>query len=176
MYPHCGRSRRLATAVLLWCALLGVVVGVAAIRNVLPPGHLGLDTDAASAVLSTNDPLEAFRAAERLPAEASVLFIAEPRGFLFPRRFVAPSQHDANPLQAMLEGASDLDEVLDRLAASGITHLLLNWNEMARLAPAYPVAPYVTSRGRQHWTELLARLGRPIVSENGVEIFALPPR
>ncbi len=167
--------RRLTAAVLLWCTLLGIAVGVTSVRGVLPPGHLGLDTDAASALLSVHDPLPAFRAAELLPAEARVLFVAEPRGFLFPRPFIAPSQHDPNLLRGNLEAAAALDDVVDGLAAAGITHLLVNEGELGQLAERYPVAPWTTPRGRQRWNGLLARLGEPVVSVGSVRIFALPP-
>jgi hypothetical protein len=122
-----------------------------------------------------NDPFPAFAAARALPGEARVLFVGEPRGFGFPRRFVAPSQHDVSPLRAILDSAHGPAEAVKDLTSRGFTHLLVNQGELARLSASYPVAPWRDVPGWRRWNAFLAVLGRPAVQVGGVEIFALAP-
>lgn len=122
-----------------------------------------------------NDPFPAF-AAIRLPLDSRTLFVGEPRGFGFPRRFVAASQHDVSPLRAILEAAREPAEAVAGLRAQGYTHLLVNQGELSRLARSYPVAPWRDTAGWRRWNALLAALGPPEVQLGGVQLFALPSR
>ncbi|OFV79982.1 MAG: hypothetical protein A2Y78_12055 [Acidobacteria bacterium RBG_13_68_16] len=122
-----------------------------------------------------NDPFPAF-AASHLPLDARTLFVGEPRGFGFPRRFVAPSQHDVSPLRAILEAAREPGEAVAALRGQGFTHLLVNQGELSRLAGSYPVAPWRDTAGWRRWNALLAVLGPPEVQIGGVQLFALPSR
>ncbi len=121
-----------------------------------------------------NDPFPAFAAARSLPAAARVLFVGEPRGFGFPRRFVAPSQFDVSPLRAVLETSADPGEACERLRTQGFTHILVNWGELDRLAGGYPVAPWRSVQGWKRWNTFIAWLGRPAVQAGSVQVFALP--
>lgn len=120
-----------------------------------------------------NDPAPAFAAATALPADARALFVGEPRGFGFPRRFVAPSQHDPSPLRALLGREVSPAETCRALDRAGFTHLLVNWRELERLAPAYPAAPWPDEAGRRRWQLLLAALGRPVLEVSGVTVHAI---
>jgi len=121
-----------------------------------------------------NDPRPAFVAARTLPSQARVLFVGEARGFGFPRRFAMPSQHDVSPLRAVLETARSPREAAAALRANGFTHLLVNWSELARLAPAYPVAPWRNAVGWRRWSSFVASCGAPVVRAGTVEVFAVP--
>ena len=121
-----------------------------------------------------NNPLPGFAAARLLPASARVLFVGEPRGFGFPRRFVAPSQHDVSPLREILERASGPWDAVAILRGQGFTHLLVNQGELSRLAGAYPVAPWRDPAGWRRWNALLTALGPPELQVGGVQLFALP--
>ncbi len=121
-----------------------------------------------------NDPFPAFAASGSLPAAARVLFVGEARGFGFPRRFVAPSQHDVSPLRAVLETSSGPGEACERLRREGFTHILVNWGELDRLAGGYPVAPWRGEQGWRRWTGFIAWLGLPAVQAGSVQVFALP--
>jgi hypothetical protein len=132
------------------------------------------DAAAVRARLVVDDPTPAFSAARALPAGARVLFVGEPRGFGFPRRFVAPSQHDVSPLRAMLVAAGGPGDVAAALRRSGFTHLLVNFGELARLAPSYPVAPWRDAGGWRRWNAFLSSLGSPVVRVGPVEVFAVP--
>jgi hypothetical protein len=115
-------------------------------------------------------------ASVRAATDARTLFVGEPRGFGFPRRFVAPSQHDVSPLRAILEAAREPGEAVAALRGQGFTHLLVNQGELSRLAGSYPVAPWRDTAGWRRWNALLAVLGPPEVQIGGVQLFALPSR
>ncbi|OYV94178.1 MAG: hypothetical protein B7Z68_07965 [Acidobacteria bacterium 21-70-11] len=122
-----------------------------------------------------NDPFPAFAASRSLPEAARVLFVGEPRGFGFPRRFVAPSQFDVSPLRAVLERSSGPGEACERLRRQGFTHILVNWGELDRLAGGYPVAPWRNVQGWRRWRTFVTWLGEPVVQVGSVQVFALPP-
>jgi hypothetical protein len=126
------------------------------------------------AQLVVDDPYPAFAAARALPAGAHVLFVGEPRGFLFPRRFVAPSQHDVSPLRSILESSRGPAAAAAALRRRGFTHLLVNWGELARLTPSYPVAPWRDPAGLRRWNTFIAALGPPQVAAGVVQVFVLP--
>jgi len=162
------------------CLALGVTTATGLVFNVSELHRVGgvavaLRSAAADRVWIANNPLPAFAAARVLPAEARVLFVGEPRGFGFPRRFVAPSQHDVSPLRAVLETAQNPAEAAAALRAQGYSHLLVNRGELSRLADAYPVAPWRDTAGWRRWNAFVAALGAPTVQAGGVEIFALAP-
>jgi hypothetical protein len=128
---------------------------------------------AADRVWIPDNPLPAFAAARTLPGDARVLFVGEPRGLGFPRRFVAPSQHDVSPLRPILEVARGPGEAAAALRGQGFTHLLVNQGELSRLAVSYPVAPWRDAAGWRRWNAFVASLGSPEVQVGGVQIFAL---
>jgi hypothetical protein len=125
------------------------------------------------AKLVVHDPLPAFRAAAALPREARALLVGEARGFGFPRRFVASSQHDVSPLRGWLDRAAPPAETCRALERAGFTHLVVNWRELDRLAPDYPVAPWADEDGWRRWRLLLTALGPPAVQASGVTVHAV---
>ncbi|MFZ5787161.1 MAG: hypothetical protein ACOY3Y_12030 [Acidobacteriota bacterium] len=173
--PRSGPGRWAATAVLVVLALTGIARNVGETAS---KGGAGIVLEPEAGYtqrMLANDPMPAFAAARRLPGDARVLFVGEPRGFPFPRRFDAPSQHDVSPLRAHLEGG-EVGDARRWLNQSGFTHLLVNHGELARLAPGYPVAPYRTPAGARRWAELLGGLGPPTIDARGVVIYPLSPR
>jgi hypothetical protein len=169
-----GRDRlvRIAsTSALLWCCVVGVLRGSHLLARVDPMAIVRLDLRAAAELLSPNDPMAAFAECRRLPAEARVLFVSEPRSFSFPRPFTAPSQHDPSPLRDLTETELSASRIVDRLRSDGHTHLLVNWRELQRLGESYPVAPWRTDSGRQRWFELIQAVGPPVVDQSGVQVF-----
>jgi hypothetical protein len=163
-----------------WASALALASAgaVGAVFSVVQLGRWGgLDlvrTPGASVRAATvvNDPFPAF-AASRLPLDTRTLFVGEPRGFGFPRRFIAPSQHDVSPLRAILEAERGPGEAVAALRGQGFTHLLVNQGELSRLAGSYPVAPWRDTAGWRRWNALLAALGPPEVDIGGVQLFAL---
>lgn len=124
--------------------------------------------------LVVNNPFPAFAAAKRLlPPEAKVLFVGEPRGFGFPRRFSAPSYLDEPELARVLEGTQDVSGVLTWLQKQGFTHILVNWGELERLAPGYPAEPWRTPQGRNRFLRFVGQLNPPLVQMGGVCLYSL---
>ncbi|MCJ7440212.1 MAG: hypothetical protein MUO25_01335 [Thermoanaerobaculaceae bacterium] len=156
-------------------AALGVAFGFAELRRLGGDSVLAIQPERVHRVWISNDPFPAFAAARTLPGTARVLFVGEPRGFSFPRRFVAPSQHDVSPLRAILEAAHGPEEAMATLRGQGFTHLLVNQGELARLAGSYPVAPWRGAVGWRRWSAFVSALGLPKVQVGAVQIFALQP-
>ena len=152
---------------------LGTVLSVGELARWGGPNIARAPAARVRSALVVNNPFPGFAAAKVLPANARVLFVGEPRGFGFPRRFVAPSQHDVSPLRAILESAGGPGEAAALLRHQGFTHLLVNFGELARLAPTYPVAPWRDPGGWRRWNTFVSWLGSPVVHAGPVEIFVL---
>jgi hypothetical protein len=130
----------------------------------------------ATAIYAANvgsDPSPAFRACENLPPDARLLLVGEPRGFLLPRPFETTSQHDPSPLAQMLERNVEATQVLSDLRNLGFTHILINLRELSRLGPSYPVLPWSSPEGHDRFVELTRLLGKPVIREHDVEVYAL---
>lgn len=124
--------------------------------------------------LVVHNPFPVFAVAKTLlPPKAKVLFVGEPRGFGFPRRFSAPSYYDEPELASVLEGSQDLSQVLTWLEKEGFTHLLVNWGELERLAPGYPAEPWRTPGGRDKFLRLIRQLDPPLVQMGSVCLYSL---
>jgi hypothetical protein len=162
-----GAGRIAATGALLLTAILG------GFSSAVLLAELGRVSAVAGGAI-VNDPLPAYAAAAALPRSARVLIVGESRGLAFPRRFVAPSQHDVPPLREIVERAVTPAEVGERLAALSFTHLLVAPDELARLAPAYPVEPWRTEAGRQRFAALLGSLTPPVVAAGSIVVYRLP--
>jgi hypothetical protein len=171
-----GRTRFGAWAASLVLAVAAAFGCFSTLRELGRWGGPGLALDREPAVLDrmvVNNPLPAFGAAGELPAGSKVLFVGEARGYSFPHRFVAPSQHDVSPLREPIEKLPAANDVRDWLVAQGYTHLLVNRAELARLAGNYPVVPWTTPAGRARFQELLDRLGAPVVKAGETAVFRL---
>ena len=129
----------------------------------------------AAPLVAPNPPFAAYRALDAmLPQDATILLVAEPRIFGVPRAVIAPSQHDPSPLQTLCEGNTPPSFFAKTLRRQGITHLVINDGELARLGGNYPVAPWKTSRGEGRWWAFIRLLGTPIDQRDGVKTYALP--
>ena len=158
---------------------LGVVAATGVVLTVGALGRIGsrqafTGAGVVDPKFVANDSRPAFAAAGRLPTVARVLFVGEPRGFGFPRPFVAPSQHDVSPVRPVLEASSSPAEAGRRLRQQGFTHILVNWGELSRLAGGYPVAPWRDPAGWRRWNTFVASLGPPALEAAGVQVFVLP--
>jgi len=127
------------------------------------------------AKLLVSDPYAGFLACRALPEHARVLFVSEPRGFLFPRRFETGSQHDRPELAALLRAGSSPEAVRSQLATTGYTHLLVHAGEMRRLGENYPVLPWMDADGRRAFVALTRHLEPPAVLSGELVVYALSP-
>jgi hypothetical protein len=171
--PRAGVRKVVAFGVLSWCIAVGVIRGADYLHSIQVPELTAMSVDRAVELHISNAPIAAFNRAEELPADAVVLFVAEPRIFPFPRRCIVPSQHDVNPLRELIESSPSADAVLSGLNRQGISHLLVNWGELDQLHRSYPVLPWSTDAGKRRFRDLLSSAGPPVIDEAGVQIFEL---
>jgi hypothetical protein len=170
------------TSAAIACGAIVFLLGfVFTVRDPVLRTSAGLLFEPESLTLNTspfviNNPFRVFGAGEMLPAGSRTLFVAEARGYRFPRRAVVPSQHDPSPLRGILETTSDPAEAAARLRALGITHLLVNRAEMQRLAKSDPVLPWSTPEGQARFQALLEACGPPLGRAGETALFALPGR
>jgi len=173
-----GRSRtaRVASFVLVGCSL---TVGLVVQRNWLDVIHpldlLGKDFVETAPRVAPNPPFEAFRDLDGiLPREAKILLVGEPRVFGVPREVIAPSQHDVSPLRNLCEGNKPATGFAEDLNRQGITHLIINDGELARLEETYPVTPWKTIRGEGRWWAFIRLLGPPLYRNGIIRTYELP--
>lgn len=93
---------------------------------------------------------------EKVPHNATILFIGESRPFYFDRPSLAPFPFQEHPLSRWVREAGSPEAVRDRLQKEGITHVVLNTREFKRLHDSYrvlsfsgPDAPALDQRLRQ---------------------------
>jgi hypothetical protein len=67
------------------------------------------------------------------PPDARILLLGETRVLYFERSLVFSSAYDRHVVQRWMEDTSSPDELLARLRAEGVTHVLINWFEVERL-------------------------------------------
>jgi len=77
------------------------------------------------------------RGDQLLPPHARVLSYGEPKLFGFPRRTVASSAVDPPAVLPYLSGAAGAEQVVSRLRAGGITHLLISVENRERAGPSH---------------------------------------
>lgn len=75
-----------------------------------------------------------------LPPNSKILFLGEELGYYCERNFVAPSFYDENPLWLAVRQSTSAQQIRERLAAAGITHILLNAQGILR-GPLQAVLP-----------------------------------
>lgn len=121
----------------LWClALLGCLVGFEAAwregKNFGQWGYLRGEVSRDAYLRLQRPPygMPPYSAAmwvnANVPEGARVLLLGESRGFRLERDFIAASVFDENPFWAAASAATDDDDLRRRLAALGVTHILLN--------------------------------------------------
>jgi hypothetical protein len=171
----CGRRR--AGAMVAFSAIAWVLVGGAtsALGMFRQLGGWSMTGEPAEVyrTLLVSNPYPAFVECASLPEDARVLLVAEPRGFLFPRRFETSSQHDRSILADALRDRPSPDAVVARLTEAGYTHLLVNAAEMRRLGKDYPVLPWTDAAGGNAFVALTRRLEPPILLVGEIVVYSL---
>lgn len=80
---------------------------------------------------------EILPAVRALPQNARVLLVYEARPYLFPRDVVYNTVWDDSELLRIANGAKNANEVAQKLRAEGITHVLVNRQELRRYVQQY---------------------------------------
>jgi len=108
--------------------------------------------------------------------DAKLLMIGEARPFYFKREAIAPSPFDCHPLDAWIREASSPEDLAGRLAAQGVTHVVLNTREFRRLHDKYGVLAFTGDRAAQLDRRLKALPGvlHRLFDKHGVFVFEVP--
>ncbi len=69
--------------------------------------------------------------------QPSVMLIGDNRAFYWPDDTIYATVFDTHPLQQMVQDGLDPAEIMARLKEMGVTHIVVNWAEMWRLAHSY---------------------------------------
>jgi len=88
---------------------------------------------------------ETFRKSCHLSDESRPMLVGEARAFYFPSSTVYATTFDRHPLAAMMASDPTPQEAMDHLRAMGVTHVVVGWEEIVRLAETYGY-PEVLSR------------------------------
>lgn len=72
-----------------------------------------------------------------LPEASRVLLVGEAKAFYLPEGTVYATAFDSHPLAEMVEKGLKPGQIARRLREMGVTHILVNWQELWRLAPTY---------------------------------------
>jgi len=77
---------------------------------------------------------------KRLPSPMKVMFLGEARTFYCRRDLVAPTVFDERPLEEIVAATDTSEGILEALREKGVTHILVNSAELARLQESYRYA------------------------------------
>lgn len=172
-----GPSARVAAVAI---AILGCAASTAAtVRMVIREGATG-----APASLMTSGALRGYEFLgfinESLPENAHILLVGEARPFYILRETTYSVVFNECPFISLLESGAGDAEVIVWFREQGISHLLVNWNEVHRLRASYGFSPAVT----HDRIDALDRAGLTLVHQSRltmdgpryVDIYAVPPR
>lgn len=123
--------------------------------------------------------LEYFAAVNHeLPATARVLMLGDARAFYFQRKVDYCVVFNRNPFVEVVEGASNVNDIMQWLRQRGFTHVLVHWNEIARLTRTYGFSPQITPQLFDGLAavglERIREFHHPDVSGRWVELYAIP--
>lgn len=170
----------LALGVFLVAAVWGAGRFVAQHTIVFSSADVALGRETSSDYLARR--LDHFAAArfvrEQLPVQARLLFIGETRPYYFDREAIAPSAYDRHPLHRWVQEASSPEALAARLAAEGVTHVVLNLREYKRLHDGYGVLAF-TGEGSDacdRRLKELPRVLRTLYGHQGIYVFEVPIR
>jgi hypothetical protein len=107
-----------------------------------------------------------------LPEDSLTYVIGDQRGYYYNRPVLVTPVFNTNPLTEWANESLTAEDLLARLKARHITHVLINNTEMARLDKAYNLFPF-TSKGRSNWDALRSRLAKPVYHDNHCDVLVL---
>lgn len=113
---------------------------------------------------------------ERLPADARVLLVGESRAMYLDRDVVLDDPFVTPLLVTLAETQPSAEALAAELGRRGITHLLYNRHEAARIAELNGRAEYLaplSPAGRARLDDFLARCLAPVATAGPVEVLAL---
>ena len=93
---------------------------------------------------------------ERLPPDAKLLLVGEPRGFYLDRDHETSSPYANQPLAVYAESATSGKDLRARLKAVGFTHILLNVSGMSLSRQGMSLSAAGLAAAREFWTRGLS--------------------
>ncbi len=166
--------RWLAAAAVVWHLAFGVGAQLRYLQMIRPLALLPLSYVEAANHVSPNPPFRLYSEFGDLLEERSrVLVVGEVRPFGLPAPMTIGSQHDVPTIRTLLEAQAEPPEIINKLRATGMTHLIVNFGELERFAHHYPVIPWRTQRGEARWWRFVAALGNPMLEVDGVRAYEL---
>lgn len=171
-------GRMVAMVVALGLGAVGTTRFIEQHARVFSASEVALGRESTDRYLSREvDHFEAARFVRaQVPVTAQLLFIGESRPYYFARAAIAPYPFDRHPLEQWVREASSPDALAARLAAEGITHVVLNVREFKRLHDSYGVLAF-SGEGAQVYNRRLKDLPRALrllFEKNGVFVFEVP--
>jgi hypothetical protein len=114
-----------------------------------------------------------------LPADSKLLFVAEVRGYYCEKDYLlatnAPFNDQEKILRQLIIESQNVEEVIRKLQHMGITHILVNWSEMKRLAKEPSQEAYFdfpTEKGREIQRNLFSsQYLRHLISRHQVDLY-----
>jgi hypothetical protein len=122
--------------------------------------------------VTVNDPLPAYRAADRLlPGAAGILVVGDGRSWGCPRPHHVSSPVDRQLVQTVVEREPTAAAVAAALGRAGYTYLVINWGEIERLHdPPHAVLAWSTPVDAARWRRFLLERTERVWSGSRVEI------
>jgi hypothetical protein len=138
------------------------------------PAAVGIESERAY-VARHFPPSRLYERAAALPENSVVLSVGEPRLFGFPRRSLNSAITDPPAAQPFLANAEAPSEVLRRLRAQRVTHLLveLDWLSRPGTLPSATAAIRLTAREERLMRQVI-ELSTPVDREGPLLLLALP--
>jgi len=158
----------------------GAAFNFAYIENLYAGERGGLD--AAPASLFYDGKLPGFEYLgfinHELPTNAHLLMVGDSKAFYIQRRVDYCVVFNESPLARLAQEHSSASEIMQWLRSRGITHVLVNWSEIARLRATYGFPSVLNEElfGRLQGAglKLLESFPGPAVGQRFVEIYDVP--
>lgn len=114
---------------------------------------------------------------KELPSDARLLFVGEFRSYYFNRAALAPSPYDRHPLESWVQAARSPEDIARRLAEEGITHVVLNSREFARLQKHYRILTFAgpDAADKDRLLRMMPRALDTLYADGGLYVLRVPP-
>jgi hypothetical protein len=110
---------------------------------------------------------------ETLPPDAKIMFIGDTRGYYADRPFIANTAHDKTPIVELAQTANTVDEMAERLRELGVTHIIFNRREGARLYKDYLYLHWKAPEDEQLFWEFYRTRLKQLNSINDSELLEI---
>jgi len=107
-----------------------------------------------------------------LPEDSLTYVIGDQRGYYYNRPVLVTPVFNTNPLTEWANEASSGKDLMARLKARRVTHLLINNTEFERLENAYHLFPF-TAQGQANWDALRFHLAKSVYHDDHSDVLAL---